>query len=101
MSRKTANPLTSHGIALVSHRTGSNLTLLKRFLNLLPASQQSDVSADLVSSGSETTQPGDDIRVQLPAVCLTSDNETAGEARLLGDEIIEILHFVMISIKQL
>ena len=53
----------------------------------------------LVSRGSEAAQPGDDVSVDLPGVCLPRHDEAAGEARLGRDQPVEALHLLMVAIK--
>jgi len=75
------SPLTPHGVTLVRHGAGPNLTLLERLLDLLVAGQEANVRTDLVGGGSETGQDREDVQVHLAAVSLTRHCERPVETQ--------------------
>lgn len=70
MARKRADALRTHRVALVRHRTGSNLILLEGLLDLLEGGKQSDVSGNLVRRAAYPGDGSQDIIVQLARVRL-------------------------------
>ena len=93
--------LGAHGIALISHRRGTDLVLLKRLLHLLEMLKQADIVGEFRGALGDPTQNGQDLAVQLTGIRLTGNGKAGRIAHLLCNLPIQLTHLFIITIKQL
>ena len=96
-----SDPLTAHGIALISHSGGTDLILLKGLLNLFQILQQPQVVGKLAAALSDQPQAVAHNGVQLAGIGLAADREAGLEAHLLCDLTIQRLALLVVAVKQL
>ena len=101
ISRNRANTLGTHGVALVSHGTRSNLSLCEWLLDFLQVGQETDVTAHLVRRLSDTRKDTEDIEIDLSRVCLSRNRNGLLEAHELANALVEGLDLLVITVEQL
>ena len=83
------------------HSTAANLVLLEGLLNLLQHGKVTDVNTDTLAGGTERAKSVANIDIDLASVGLTGDDESGAEASLLGDELIQSLDLVVVTVEDL
>ena len=96
-----ADALAAHGVALIGHGGGPDLVLLKGLLHLLQVAQQAHVGGKLAGGLGDAGQDGQDAVVHLPGVGLAAHRHHAVKAHLRGDFPLQLLHLLVVAVKQL
>lgn len=101
VSRKSADSLAAHRVALVGHCRASHLIGPKWLRQLVHSLQQAYVTADLLRDGSQFREREQQISILLARVSLPCDIEaTRAESRLLRHELVQFLHCVLVAVKE-
>ena len=93
--------LRAHGVALVCHGGGPDLLLFKGLLDLLAVGQQADVVGEFVGALPDLGQNGERPAVHLAGVGLPRHRHRAVKAHLPTHHVVQLLHLVIVAVKQL
>ena len=101
-SCQTTGPLASHGVAFVGHGGRANLLLGDGFFDFSSTREQTNIGGPLVAGGSDDAQRAENLRVHQPWVRLPSHRVQlfGRESHAFGHELFQLVHFVVITIKQ-
>ena len=96
-----ADTLRAHRIALVGHRRGADLCLLKRLLHLLEVLKKTNVRCHLHCRSRDTAERVQHKGIHLARVGLPGYRIAGSKAHLLCNHGIQTIHLLEIAVKQL
>ena len=99
--RQRSHALAAHRIALVRHGAGADLALFKRLLNFLEVLEQANVIGEFMRALRDGAQHAEHTEIIFAGICLRGHRVAGVIAHLFRDQLIELLDFVRIAVKQL